>query len=246
MGPNNAPILLKDVARIHIGPELRRGIAEWNGQGETVGGIIIMRFGENALKVIDAVKAKLEELKKGLPEGVTIKTAYDRSTLIKRAISTLKEKLLEEAIVVAIVIMVFLLHLRSSFVAIITLPLGVLLSFIVMRAQGMNANIMSLGGIAIAVGAMVDAVIVMIENTHKHMEREPNLKGEDRWALILKASKEVGPALFYSLLIITLSFLPVFSLQQQEGRLFKPLAYTKTYAMAASAFLAAFAFAASS
>ncbi|MFC2157810.1 efflux RND transporter permease subunit [Acidobacteriota bacterium] len=239
MGPNNAPILLKDIARIHIGPELRRGIAEWNGEGETVGGIIIMRFGENALEVINGVKAKIEELKKGLPEGVTIKTAYDRSSLIKRAISTLKEKLLEEAIVVALVILVFLLHLRSSLVAIITLPLGVLISFIVMRAQGLNANIMSLGGIAIAIGAMVDAVIVMIENAHKHLEREPDIgKGEDRWRLIIKASKEVGPALFYSLLIITLSFIPVFSLQQQEGRLFKPLAFTKTYAMAASAFLA--------
>ena len=238
MGPNNSPILLKDIAHVHIGPELRRGLAEWNGQGETVGGIIVMRYGENALKVIDNVKIKLEELKKGLPEGVTIKTAYDRSSLIKRAISTLKEKLLEESLVVALVIMVFLLHLRSSFVAIITLPLGVLIAFIVMHAQGLNANIMSLGGIAIAIGAMVDAVIVMIENVHKHMERNEIRSDKDHWAMIIKASKEVGPALFYSLLIITLSFLPVFTLQQQEGRLFKPLAFTKTYAMAASAFLA--------
>jgi len=238
MGPNNAPILLKDIANVHLGPELRRGIAEWNGQGETVGGVIVMRFGENALKVIDNVKAKLAELQKGLPEGVTIKTAYDRSSLIKRAIATLKEKLVEESIVVALVIMVFLLHLRSSMVAIITLPLGVLLAFIVMRLQGLNANIMSLGGIAIAIGAMVDAVIVMIENAHKHMEKEGVRDEKDHWALIIKASKEVGPALFYSLLIITLSFLPVFTLQQQEGRLFKPLAFTKTYAMAASAFLA--------
>ncbi len=238
MGPNNAPILLKDIAHIHLGPELRRGIAEWNGEGETVGGIVIMRFGENALEVIDGVKTKLEELKKGLPEGVTIHTAYDRSTLIKRAIATLKEKLLEETIVVALVILVFLLHFSSSFVAIFTLPLAVLLSFIIMRAQGLNANIMSLGGIAIAIGVMVDAVVVMIENVHKHMEREPIQGAEDRWSLIVKASKEVGPALFYSLMIITLSFIPVFTLQQQEGRLFKPLAFTKTYAMAASAFLA--------
>jgi Cu(I)/Ag(I) efflux system membrane protein CusA/SilA len=238
MGPNNAPILLSDVARIHLGPELRRGIAEWDGQGETVGGVIVMRYGENALKVIDGVKAKLEELKKGLPEGVSIKMAYDRSSLIKRAISTLKEKLLEETIVVALVIIVFLLHFRSAFVAVFTLPLGVLLSFIVMRAQGLNANIMSLGGIAIAIGAMVDAVVVMIENAHKHMEREEVAEKQERWSLIVRSSKEVGPALFYSLLIITLSFIPVFTLQQQEGRLFKPLAFTKTYAMAGSALLA--------
>jgi Cu(I)/Ag(I) efflux system membrane protein CusA/SilA len=238
LGPNNAPILLKDVANIHLGPELRRGIADWNGQGETVGGVVLIRFGENALKVIDAVKARMEELKKGLPEGVQIHTAYDRSGLIKRAIATLKEKLLEETIVVALVIIVFLLHLQSAMVAIFTLPLGVLLSFTIMRAQGLNANIMSLGGIAIAIGAMVDAVVVMIENAHKHMERQPSLRGRQRWELVLKASKEVGPALFYSLLIITFSFIPVFSLQQQEGRLFKPLAFTKTYAMASSAFLA--------
>jgi len=238
MGPNNSPILLKDIAEVHIGPELRRGIAEWNGEGETVGGIIVIRYGENALKVIEGVKAKLDELKKGLPEGVSVKTAYDRSSLIKRAIATLKEKLLEETIVVALVIIIFLLHLPSSFVAIFTLPLAVLLSFTIMRAQGLNANIMSLGGIAIAIGVMVDAVVVMIENVHKHLEREGAKKGKERWALIIKASKEVGPALFYSLLIITLSFIPVFTLQQQEGRLFKPLAFTKTYAMAASAFLA--------
>ena len=238
MGPNNAPLLLKDIARIHLGPELRRGVAEWNGEGETVGGIVVIRFGENALKVIEGVKEKLAELQKGLPDGVTVKTAYDRSSLIKRAISTLKEKLLEETIVVALVIVIFLLHLRSSFVAVFVLPLGVLAAFTVMRAQGLNANIMSLGGIAIAIGAMVDAVVVMIENAHKHMEREPSQKRRDRWALIIKASKEVGPALFYSLLIITLSFIPVFTLQQQEGKLFRPLAFTKTYAMAASAFLA--------
>lgn len=238
LGLNNSPILLRDVARIHVGPELRRGIAEWNGQGETVGGVIVMRSGENAPKVIEGVKAKMEELKKGLPEGVTIKTAYDRSSLIGRAISTLKAKLFEEIIVVALVIVVFLLHFRSSFVAVLTLPLGVLLSFIVMRIQGLNANIMSLGGIAIAIGAMVDAVVVMIENAHKHMEKERVTGGHDRWSMVIRSSKEVGPALFYSLLIITLSFMPVFTLQQQEGRLFKPLAFTKTYAMAGSALLA--------
>jgi Cu(I)/Ag(I) efflux system membrane protein CusA/SilA len=238
MGPNNAPVLLKDVADIHLGPELRRGLADWNGEGETVGGIIVMRYGGNALKVIDSVKAKLEELKRGLPEGVTIKTAYDRSSLIKRSIETLKGKLAEETAVVALVIVIFLLNLSSSFVAVLTLPLGVLLAFVVMRVQGLNANIMSLGGIAIAIGAMVDAVVVMVENAHKHIEREPPGSGGERWGLMVKASKEVGPALFYSLLIITMSFLPVFTLQQQEGRLFKPLAFTKTYSMAASALLA--------
>ncbi len=237
MGPDNSPILLRDIAHVNIGPELRRGIAEWNGQGETVGGIIIMRYGENALEVIDRVKQKLEELKVGLPEGVTIKTAYDRSTLIERAIDNLQGKLLEESLIVALVIIVFLLHLRSSLVAIVVLPLGVLASFLVMKMQGLNANIMSLGGIAIAIGAMVDAVIVMIENAHKHLEGR-TLNGKERWDVVLKASREVGPALFYSLLIITLSFLPVFTLGQQEGRMFKPLAFTKTYAMAASAILA--------
>jgi Cu(I)/Ag(I) efflux system membrane protein CusA/SilA len=238
MGPVNTPVLLKDIADVHLGPELRRGVADWNGEGETVGGIVVMRYGQNALKVIEAVKAKLEELKKGLPEGVTIKTAYDRSALIDRSIATLKEKLFEETTVVALIIVIFLLSLSSSFVAILTLPLGVLLAFIVMRVQGLNANIMSLGGIAIAIGAMVDAVVVMVENAHKHIEREPPGAGAERWGLMVRASKEVGPALFYSLLIITMSFLPVFTLQQQEGRLFKPLAFTKTYCMAASALLA--------
>jgi Cu(I)/Ag(I) efflux system membrane protein CusA/SilA len=238
LGPNSAPVLLKDVAAIHLGPELRRGVAEWDGQGETVGGVIVMRTGANALKVIDAVKAKLGELKKGLPQGVTIKTAYDRSSLIERAIATLKEKLVEETAVVALIIVIFLLNLASSFVAVVTLPLAVLLAFVIMRIQGLNANIMSLGGIAIAIGAMVDAVVVMIENAHKHMERERPATPAERWGLIIKAAREVGPALFYSLLIITLSFIPVFTLQQQEGRLFKPLAFTKTYSMAASALLA--------
>jgi len=233
---NGTPILLRSVANIHLGPELRRGLAERDGMGEVVGGIIVMRYGENALEVIKNVKKKIEDLKAGLPEGVKILSVYDRSILIERAIDNLKEKLLEESVVVALVCIVFLLHFRSAFVAIFTLPVGILMSFLVMRYQGINANIMSLGGIAIAIGAMVDGAIVMIENAHKHIERRSG--EEDHWKLILDASKEVGPALFYSLLIITFSFLPVFSLQAQEGRLFSPLAYTKTYAMAASALMA--------
>lgn len=233
---NGTPILIKNIANVHLGPELRRGLAEWNGEGETVGGVVVMRYGENALKTINAVKKKLEQLKKGLPEGVTIKTAYDRSTLIERAIDNLEGKLLEESLIVALVTIIFLLHFRSAFVAIFTLPMGILISFIVMYYQGLNANIMSLSGIAIAIGAMVDAAIVMIENAHKHIERDSGKK--NHWQIIIDSAKEVGPALFYSLLIITLSFLPVFTLQAQEGRLFKPLAFTKTYAMAASALLA--------
>ena len=217
---NGTPILIRNIAHVHLGPELRRGLIDWNGEGETVGGIVVMRYGENALKTIDAVKEKLEELKRGLPEGITIQTAYDRSGLIKRAITNLKEKLLEESIIVALVIMLFLLHVRSAFVVIITLPLGILIAFFVMHIQGLNANIMSLSGIAIAIGAMVDAAIVMVENAHKHLERHAGKK--DRWRIVVDATKEVGPALFYSLLIITLSFLPVFTLQAQEGRLFKP------------------------
>ena len=230
------PILIKNVANVVIGPELRRGLAEWNGEGETVGGVIVMRSGENALKTIERVKSKLEELKKGLPEGVTIKTAYDRSGLIQRAIDNLSWKLIEELLVVALVSIIFLLHFRSAFVALFTLPMGILISFLIMYFQGINANIMSLGGIAIAIGAMVDAAIVMIENAHKHIEKDGGKK--DHWKIIIDSSKEVGPALFYSLLIITISFLPVFTLQAQEGRLFKPLAFTKTYAMAGAAFLA--------
>ncbi len=233
---NGTPILIKNVANVVIGPELRRGLADWNGEGETVGGIIVMRFGENALKTIERVKTKLEELKKGLPEGVTIRTAYDRAGLIQRAIDNLSWKLLEELLVVALVSIIFLLHFRSAFVALFTLPMGILISFLIMYFQGINANIMSLGGIAIAIGAMVDAAIVMIENAHKHIERDGGKK--DHWRIIIDSSKEVGPALFYSLLIITISFLPVFTLQAQEGRLFKPLAFTKTYAMAGAAFLA--------
>ncbi|RMF61834.1 MAG: efflux RND transporter permease subunit [Bacteroidetes bacterium] len=232
---NGTPILVRNVANVHLGPELRRGLAEWNGAGEVASGIIVMRYGDNALKTINAVKDKLEQLKKGLPEGVTIRTAYDRSGLIERAIDNLKHKLLEESLIVALVTILFLLHIRSAFVAIFTLPMGILLAFLVMQWQGLNANIMSLSGIAIAIGAMVDAAIVMIENMHKHLEHDGGKK--DHWQIVIDASKEVGPALFYSLLIITLSFLPVFTLQAQEGRLFKPLAFTKTYAMAAAALL---------
>ena len=234
--PNGTPVRVRDIATVEMGPELRRGLAEWNGEGEIVGGIVVMRYGENALTVIERLKAKLESLKPGLPEGVVVRTAYDRSTLIHRAIDNLSTKLIEEMAVVAFVCVIFLGHFRSVFVAIFTLPMGILISFIVMQNQGINSNIMSLGGIAIAIGAMVDAAIVMIENAHKHLERDQGKKGH--LEIILDASKEVGPALFYSLLIITLSFLPVFTLEAQEGRLFKPLAFTKTFAMGASAFLA--------
>ncbi len=230
------PILLKNVAYIYTGPELRRGILDWNGQGEAAGGIIMMRFGENALAVIDRVKQKLKELEKGLPDGVVIKTAYDRSELIGRAVDTLKKKLIEEMAVVTIICILFLLHFRSAFVALFTLPVGVLASLIVMRIMGINANIMSLGGIAIAIGVMVDASVVMVENAHKHLERDRGKK--THLEIISDAAREVGPALFYSLLVITVSFLPVFALKEQSGRLFSPLAYTKTFAMAASAILA--------
>ncbi len=231
------PLLLRDVADIRLGPQMRRGIAELNGEGEVVGGIVVMRFGENALKTIERVKDKLNELKAGLPKGVEIVETYDRSSLIKRAVDTLNGKLIEEFIVVAIVCAVFLFHMRSALVAIVSLPIGILVAFIIMHQQGMNANIMSLGGIAIAIGAMVDAAIVMIENVHKHIEKEP-LTDENRWRIMREATMEVGPPLFFSLLIITLSFLPVFTLEAQEGKLFAPLAFTKTFAMAASAGLA--------
>jgi Cu(I)/Ag(I) efflux system membrane protein CusA/SilA len=234
------PVYLKDVADVAIGPLMRRGLAESDGEGEVVGGIIVMRYGQNALQVIENVKQKLEILKQGLPEDVHINVAYDRSSLIERAIDTLKEKLVEEIIIVAIVCIIFLLHARSSFVAIFTLPTAILISFIVMKAQGINANIMSLSGIAIAIGAMVDAAIIMIENAHKHIEHEalkPTDQRREHWQVILDAAKEVGPALFYSLLVITVSFIPVFTLEAQEGRLFKPLAFTKTYSMAAAALL---------
>ncbi len=228
------PLLLKDVAEVRLGPQMRRGIADLDGEGEVVGGIVVMRYGENALTTIRGVKQKLDELRLGLPEGVELVETYDRSALILRAVNNLNEKLVEEFLVVGLVCLVFLFHLRSALVVVLSLPVGILAAFIVMQQQGINANIMSLGGIAIAIGAMVDAAIVMIENVHKHAERTP-LTDENRWRVIREASLEVGPALFFSLLIITLSFLPVFTLEAQEGRLFAPLAYTKTYAMAAAA-----------
>ncbi|HAL56599.1 MAG TPA: CusA/CzcA family heavy metal efflux RND transporter [Bacteroidetes bacterium] len=237
---SGTPVYVKDVADVTIGPMMRRGLAESNGEGEVVGGIIVMRYGQNALTVIENVKKKLEILKQGLPDDVKIEPSYDRSGLIERAIETLKEKLAEEIIIVALVCIIFLLHARSSFVAIFTLPTAILMAFIVMKMQGINANIMSLSGIAIAIGAMVDAAIIMIENAHKHIEHEalkPPEERRDHWQVILDASKEVGPALFYSLLVITVSFIPVFTLEAQEGRLFRPLAFTKTYSMAAASIL---------
>ena len=231
------PILLGDVAEIRTGPELRRGIGELNGEGEVAGGVVIMRFGENALATIRRVEERLSELEASLPEGVEIVTTYNRADLIERAVSSLGKKLVQEFIVVALICAIFLFHLRSSVVIVLSLPLGILAAVVIMNAQGINANIMSLGGIAIAIGAMVDAAIVMIENLHKHIEREP-LTRENRWRIVTKASTEVGPALFFSLMIITVSFLPVFALEAQEGRLFRPLAFTKTYAMAAAAGLA--------
>jgi Cu(I)/Ag(I) efflux system membrane protein CusA/SilA len=236
-GKGGVAVTLKDVARVQVGPEMRRGIAELDGEGEVAGGVIVMRFGKNALETISAVKVKLEELKRSLPAGVEIVETYDRSGLIERAVAHLRDKLAEEFVVVALVCAAFLLHLRSALVAIVTLPLGVLAAFIVMYYQGVNANILSLGGLAIAIGAMVDAAVVMIENAHKKLEGS-SATGEERWRLIGDAAVEVGPALFFSLLVITLSFVPVFALEAQEGRLFSPLAYTKTYAMAASAILA--------
>jgi Cu(I)/Ag(I) efflux system membrane protein CusA/SilA len=230
-------VTLKDVARVQMGPEMRRGISELDGEGEVAGGVIVMRSGKNALETISAVKAKLLELKASLPAGVEVVETYDRSGLIERAAAHLRDKLAEEFVVVALVCAAFLLHLRSALVAIVTLPLGVLAAFIVMHYQGVNANILSLGGLAIAVGAMVDAAVVMIENAHKKLEGS-SATGEERWRLIGDAAVEVGPALFFSLLVITLSFVPVFALEAQEGRLFSPLAFTKTYAMAASAVLA--------
>ncbi|HEX9278649.1 MAG TPA: efflux RND transporter permease subunit, partial [Casimicrobiaceae bacterium] len=241
---SGVPVRLADVARVQVGPEMRRGIAELDGKGEVAGGVIVMRFGKNALETIDAVKAKIASLKPSLPPGVEIVPTYDRSALIKRAVANLGQKLVEEFVVVALVCVLFLFHLRSAFVAIVSLPLGILAAFIVMYYQGVNANIMSLGGIAIAIGAMVDAAVVMIENAHKRLEAWHNahpgatLAGGERWGVIGEAAAQVGPALFISLLIITFSFVPVFTLEAQEGRLFSPLAFTKTYAMAAAAGLA--------
>ena len=239
------PVRLGDVARMQVGPEMRRGIGELDGEGEVTGGIIVMRSGKNALETIAAVKDKTaSRCRPSLPTGVEIVPMYDRSGLIERAVDNLTDKLIEEFIVVALVCFIFLFHLRSAFVAIVSLPLGILAAFIVMHYQGVNANIMSLGGIAIAIGAMVDAAVVMIENAHKHIERwndehpGEQLQGDAHWRVIGDAAAEVGPALFFSLLIITLSFIPVFTLEAQEGRLFSPLAYTKTYAMAAAAGLA--------
>jgi len=233
---DGTPIFLRDVSDVRLGPDLRRGVADLNGEGDVAGGVVIMRFKENALHTIEAVKAKLEELKKGLPEGVEIVPTYDRSSLINRAVVFLKDKLIEEMVIVSLICLIFLMHLRSALVAIFTLPLGILMAFTIMNAQGISANIMSLGGIAIAIGAMVDGAIVMIENAHKHLERDIGKK--PRSEIVLDSVKEVGPALFFSLSIIAVSFVPVFSLQGQEGRLFSPLAFTKTYAMASAAILA--------
>jgi len=230
------PVLLKDVAQVRIGPQLRRGIAELNGEGEVVGGVIVMRWGENAKKVIDSVKDKLIELQQGLPDGVEIVETYDRSDLIERAINTLKDALIEELVLVALVCIIFLLHFRSALVVIISLPLGILMAFIIMNVQGINANIMSLGGIAIAIGVMVDAAIVMIDNVHKHIERKSD--DSDHWNVIATATTEVGPPIFFSLLITGLSVLPIFTLQAQEGRMFSPLAFTWVYAMLSATVLA--------
>ena len=237
LNEQGTPLKIGDVADVNFGPQMRRGIAELDGEGEVVGGIIVMRFGENAQKTIDGVKAKLDSLKQSFPGGVEVIPVYDRSKLISRAVDNLWNKLLEELAIVALVCVAFLLHLRSSIVAIISLPLGILVAFIIMHLQGINANIMSLGGIAIAIGAMTDGAIVLIENMHKHMAKTP-LTDENRWQIVAKSASEVGPALFFSLLIITVSFMPVFILEAQEGRMFSPLAYTKTYAMAAAAGLA--------
>jgi copper/silver efflux system protein len=233
---SGTPIRISDIATVRMGPQLRRGVGELNGEGEAVGGVIIMRWGENALATIDAVKERLETLKASLPDGVEMVETYDRSTLIERAVDTLNEKLIEEFLAVVIVCAIFLFHLRSALVVVVSLPIGIGMAFIIMNAQGINANIMSLGGLAIAIGAMVGAAIVLIENFHKKIEEE-GLTDENRWRLVREASVEVGPPLFFSLLIITLSFTPIFALEAQEGRLFQPLAYTKTYAMAAATLL---------
>lgn len=240
---DGTPIRLKDIANVFIGPELRRGLVDYNGEGEVVGGVVIMRYGENALATIQAVRKKLDELQKGLPDGVKIVPVYDRGDLIERAVESLNTSLLQELFIVSLVVILFLLHARSAFVAIITLPLGILMAFIVMRLQGLDANIMSLGGIAITIGTMVDGAIVMVENAHSRLaeavkEKGAQLSDSERWEVITKSSKEVGPALFFSLLVITVSFLPIFTMMAQEGRLFSPLAFTATYAMAASAILA--------
>jgi Cu(I)/Ag(I) efflux system membrane protein CusA/SilA len=241
---SGTPILVRDVANVQIGPEMRRGLAEKNGQGEVVGGIVVMRYGENALKTVQLVKSKLEELKAGLPAGVVIEPAYDRSELIHASIKTLSDAMIQELIIVAIFIMIFLVHIRSSMVSIFVLPTAVLMSFIIMFVQGINANIMSLAGIVLAIGALVDSSMVMVENTHKHLEKYKgqtlslnSLSKKDHWAITTEAAKEVGPSLFYSMLVTTVAFIPIFLLEEQEGRLFKPLAFTKSYAMLAGAVL---------
>ena len=235
VSPNGTPILLQDVARVGFGPDMRRGLAEWNGEGETVGGIVVVRYGADTRQVISDVKAKLEEVKAGLPEGVEIEVAYDRTALIERAVVSLQSSLTQQFIIVGLVCLVFLFHARSALVAIITLPVGILMAFIVIYFQGLSLNIMSLGGIAVAIGTMVDAGIVMVENAHKHLVRDRGKK--PHWEIITASAKEVGPSLFFALLVITVSFMPVFTLEAQEGRLFKPLAFTKTYAMAGAALL---------
>ncbi len=236
VGENGVPILLRDVATVQLGPDMRRGIAEWNGEGETVGGIVVVRYGANARQVIADVKKALDQAMKGLPDDISYEVAYDRSTLIDRAVGTLNRTLVEESIVVALVIILFLLHIRTAAIPILILPIAVLVSFIIMYWQGISSNIMSLGGVAIAIGVLVDGVIILVENTHKHLEADHGKK--KHWDIIRDASVEVGPTIFYALLVVTVSFLPVFALQEQEGRLFKPLAFTKTYAMAAAAVLA--------
>ena len=243
VGSDGIPIRLQDVANVHLGPELRRGLVDLNGEGEVAGGVVIMRSGENALATIEGVRTKLDELKSGLPEGVEVVTVYDRGDLIERAVKSLNSSLLQELIIVSLVVILFLLHTRSAFVAIITLPLGILMAFIVMRFQGLNANIMSLGGIAITIGAMVDGAIVMVENAHSWLTKAREEKGreltsDEHWQTIGDSCRQVGPALFFSLMVITVSFLPIFTMQAQEGRMFSPLAFTATYAMAASAILA--------
>jgi Cu(I)/Ag(I) efflux system membrane protein CusA/SilA len=246
---SGTPVRVSELGHVTTGPAVRRGIADLDGRGDVVGGIVVMRYGENALATIDRVKARLVDIEPGLPPGVVVRAVYDRSDLIERSIETLRGKLVEESIVVALVCLLFLLHARSALVAILTLPVGILIAFLAMRWVGVGADIMSLGGIAIAIGAMIDAAIVMIENMHKHLERAVtartgdggagvfhtrDLSTRERWTIAADSAKEVGPALFFSLLIITVSFLPVFTLEGQEGRLFKPLAYTKTFAMAAA------------
>ena len=240
------PILLKDVARVGIGPEMRRGIAEWNGEGETVGGIVVVRHGAGTLQVIRDVKGRLAEIKPGLPEGVEVHVAYDRTGLIGRSVASLRQSLLQQLAIVGLVSMAFLLHFRSGLVAVASLPVGILLAFLAMSVQGINVNIMSLGGIAVAIGTMVDASIVMVENAHRHLARMrdgaasagQSIDATEHWRAVARAAREVGPTLFFALLVITVSFLPVFALEAQEGRLFKPLAYAKTFAMAAAALLA--------